>query len=121
MPVQFGSIGNISREAKLKSLIPSANLTLMSEVTGASVHTDGVTNIASVPNGTNKIPSREAEALCSAKYLSREAGSEALCSAKYLHNKARSGAPLHAKSEVTMTSLQNLSVLSSRLVAELDV
>ena len=72
MPIQFGSIANISREAKmislslpnLKALAPSANLTPMREVT------DGVANTAPVPKGTNKV-------------LSREVGTEALCSAKY--------------------------------------
>ena len=53
-------------------------------------------NTALVPKGTNKV-------------LTCEAGIEALCSAKYLRNKARSGAPLCAKSEITITSLPKSS------------
>jgi len=111
MPLNLGGIANVSREAKLISLsspnpgalAPSANLTSTSEVT------DDVANIAPVPRGTNKILSRKAEALCSAKYFSREAGTEALCSTSYLRHKAEHKAPLRAKSEVTMTSLPKSS------------
>ena len=84
----------------LGALDPSANLTTTSKVT------DGVAIAASVPKGTDKIPGREAETLCSAKYL---------------RNKPRSGAPQRAKSEVTMTSLSKFLALSSRLAAELHV
>jgi len=104
MPLNLGGIADANREAKLTSLsspdpgalVPSANLTPMSEIKGASLNTDGVANAVSVSKGTNKIPNCEAE-------------TEALCSAKYLRNKARSGAPLRAKSEVTMTSLPKFS------------
>ena len=88
-------------------LAPSANLSLTSGVKGASLNTDGIANAVLVFKSTTKISSRTAEALCSAKYFSRKAGTEALCSARYLRCKAE--APLCAKSEVTMTSLPKSS------------
>jgi len=98
MPIQFGSITNISHEAKLVSLpslnlgavTPNANLALTSEVT------DGVANTAPVPKSTNRV-------------LSRKAGTEALGSASYLRYKVKNKAPQRAKTEVTMTSLPKFS------------
>ena len=87
----------------------------MSEVT------DGVANTAPVPKGTDGVANTVPVPKGTNKVLSREARTETLCSAKYLRSKAKSKALQRAKSEVTMTSLQKLPVLSSRLTTELHV
>ena len=76
----------------LRMLVSSAKSAPLSEVKGVSLSADGIAYAASTLKGTNKIPSREAE-------------SKALCSANYLHRNAKNKAPIHAKSEVTTTSL----------------
>jgi len=91
MPIQFGTIANISLKAKsvaltspdLEVLAPGANLTPVSK------GVDGFR--ALVPKGTNKI-------------LNHEAGTEALCSAKCLRSKAKSKAPQRATTKASITS-----------------
>ena len=102
MPVQFCIIADDNRQNDLellsspnpRALVPSANFAPIGRVKGVSLNTDGIANTTSVSKGTNKIPSREADSLCSAKYLRRKAESKAL---------------FHAKSEVTMTSFPKSS------------
>jgi len=108
MPLNYGSITDASREADFepqghrlllsspnsRALVPDTNFAPMGGVKEVSLNTDGVANAALISKGTNNIPSCEAEALYSAKYLRR---------------KAESKAPLRAKSEVTMTSLPKSS------------
>ena len=105
--LNLNGIPDVSREAKLVSLsspnsealAPSANLTFTSGVKAASLNTDGVANTVLISKSTTKIPSRKAEALYSAKYFSREAGSKVLCSTSYLRRKAENKAPLYANDD----------------------
>ena len=76
----------------------------MSGVKGVSLSVDSIANAAPIPKGTNKIPSCEADALCSADYL---------------NHKANDKAPIRAKSKVTMTSLPKFSDAKIALGAEL--
>jgi len=110
MPLSVGSIAYVSREAELepqgrefllalpnqRTLVSNAKSTPLSGVKGVSLSTDSVAYVASVPKGTNKVPSREA-------------GAKALCSTNYLCRNAKNKAPIRAKSEVTTTSLSKPS------------
>ena len=68
----------------------------MSEVRGVPSCADSVAYAASVPKGTNKVPSRKARI-------------KALCSANHLRRNAKIKAPLFAKSKATTASLPALS------------
>ena len=126
MPLSFGSVAYVSREAKLepqrcefllaspnpKMLVSNAKFAPRSKVKGASLSADSVAYAASAPKGANKVPSREV-------------GTKTLSSANYLrHNAKNKALMLHhpmLKAKLPRLCFQTLLALSSRLATDLQV